>query len=316
MSKNWIKTGEHISTVLTTFSVNREEFKVTANDGYTIAPQKILRCFRLTNQEKVVLLELYSLMGNAQGYAFPSHNYLALHLGKKSFNSVKGALGSLKQKGFIYWKTGGGDLGTNHYYPQDLYSNPYLILSEATYYFISKVLDKYRVEISYDKLFGSILEFIEMPSKVLETNQDIYGAYLAYLHSHPKMRKTKLLYLEYFYTLADIVEKSSGKQISISWEDVLPNVEWEEIDDPPMLVIAPHQTNDNFSVVSQLEEEGRRKYENGELVGEEYEQDEEGCQCGRCEEKGCFTVSVPQWRYAVDKWVEKQIRESIQSEGA
>ena len=89
---------------------NNEDMIMTSNHDYVIAPQKILRCFRLNEIEKLVLFELLSYMGE-KDYAFPSHKRLAFKLGKKSVSSIKKALNSLKDKGFIKWSKGGGDIG-------------------------------------------------------------------------------------------------------------------------------------------------------------------------------------------------------------
>ncbi|MGF0471633.1 helix-turn-helix domain-containing protein [Lysinibacillus fusiformis] len=88
---------------------NNEDMIMTSNHAYVIAPQKIIRCFRLNEIEKLVLLELLSL--GEKDCAFPSHKRLAFKLGGKSVSSIKKALNSLKDKGFIKWSKGDGDIG-------------------------------------------------------------------------------------------------------------------------------------------------------------------------------------------------------------
>ncbi len=158
---------------------NNTEIVMTANHGYVVAPQKILRCYRLSDFEKLLLLELLSYMGE-NNYAFPSHKRLAFKLGKKSVSSIKKALNSLKDKGFITWTKGRGDIGSNRYYLSELTVNPYIILSEFVHYFVERILEKYRNEISYESIYGPILSLVEKQTFDLET-QDVYGICLNHL---------------------------------------------------------------------------------------------------------------------------------------
>jgi len=67
---------------LTTFATENGNIRMAANRGFVITPQKVLRCFRLNDIEKILLLEMVSYMG-VNDYAFPSHKRLAFKLGKK-----------------------------------------------------------------------------------------------------------------------------------------------------------------------------------------------------------------------------------------
>lgn len=162
---------------LSNFAMDNEKLKMAANKGFVIAPQKIIRCFRLI--EKLLLLEILSYMG-ANDYAFPSHKRLAFKLGKKSTASIKNALKSLKDKGFIDWSSGGGDMGTNHYVLMDLHYNPYIIMSEFTHFFVEEILADYRSEISYEDIYLTVLETVEKPKNARDED-DQYGICIDWL---------------------------------------------------------------------------------------------------------------------------------------
>lgn len=172
--------GKTIPEYLSTFAQdNNEGIAMTSNHGYVIAPQKILRCFRLNEIEKLLLLELLSYMGD-NDFAYPSHKRLAFKLGKKSVSSIKKALTSLKEKGFITWSKGGGDTGSNHYRLTELRLNPYIILSEFVHFFVECILKKYRNEISYETIYGSVLHLVEKKGTDKEI-PDVYGVCLEQL---------------------------------------------------------------------------------------------------------------------------------------
>jgi Helix-turn-helix domain len=199
-------------------SLKEKKLKVSSNHGYTIAPQKVIRCFRLSELEKLILLELFSYLGR-NGYAFPSHNYLALKLGKKSTSSVKNALKSLKLKGMLYWYHGGGDFGTNHYYIPDLSKSPYLILSEATHFYIDTVLKEYRNKISYNKLYGTILNFVEKPKCDLNTANDPYGLVIKHLQEYPHEENSYEFYSIFLTLLNDEIYNKTSFDIEIDWNE-------------------------------------------------------------------------------------------------
>lgn len=199
--KNKMDKHENIGIpyYLSVFAQDKEQIKMAANKGYVIAPQKIIRCFRLNDIEKVLLLELLSYMG-ANDYAFPSHKRLAFKLGKKSTASIKNALRSLKDKGFIDWRKGGGDIGSNRYTLNDLYSNPYLIISEFTHFFVEEILDAHRDEISYEDIYSTVLEIAEKPKNTREAN-DPYGICIDWLFKDINLRDR----LDMYWLFGDIL---------------------------------------------------------------------------------------------------------------
>jgi hypothetical protein len=194
---------------LVDLSTDCGKLKLTSNHGYVVAPQKIMRCFRLTDFEKLLLLDLLSFMGNKE-YAFPSHKYLAIRHGKKSVTSIKETLNALYDKGFLKWSKGGGDLGTNHYKITDLFFNPYIVMSEATYYFIDCLLYEYRSILSYEKLYGSVQAFINVSKTVEGTESDKYSIYLKHLKNFPKDRDNYTFYQNYLANLLYFIEESNG----------------------------------------------------------------------------------------------------------
>lgn len=198
---------------LSAFAQDKEKIKMTANRGYVIAPQKIIRCFRLNDIEKVLLLELLSYMG-ANDYAFPSHKRLAFKLGKKSTASIKNALKSLKDKGFIDWRKGGGDIGSNRYTLNDLYSNPYLIMSEFTHFFVEEILGAHRDEISYENIYSTVLEIAEKPKGVKITD-DPYGICIDWLFKDRNLRDQIDMYWLFGDILRCKIGECSGSLIEI-----------------------------------------------------------------------------------------------------
>jgi Helix-turn-helix domain len=216
-NKEFFKNANDITDFALDGTSKKNTLKVTSNHGFTIAPQKIIRCFRMRELEKIVLLELFSYIGRS-GYAFPSHNYLALKLGKKSTSSVKSALKSLREKGFIDWSHGGGDFGTNHYYITDLTKSPYIILSEATHYFIKEVLRDYRNRISYVKLYGTILDYVEKPKSEINTDQDHYGLVMQHLEKYPQEREFPEFYSTFLTCLNNEIYNKTSFLIDIDWK--------------------------------------------------------------------------------------------------
>lgn len=198
---------------LSTFAQDKEKIKMTVNRGYVIVPQKIIRCFRLNDIEKVLLIEILSYMG-ANDYAFPSHKRLAFKLGKKSTASIKNALKSLKEKGFIDWRKGGGDIGSNRYTLCDLYSNPYLIMSEFTHFFVEEILHDYRDEISYEDIYSTVLEIAEKP-KGAEVTNDPYGICIDWLFKDRNLRDQIDMYWLFGDILRCKMEECSGSLIKI-----------------------------------------------------------------------------------------------------
>jgi predicted transcriptional regulator len=211
-----LKEGQTIAEGLTCFATDNREIPISKNRGYSIAPQKILRCYRLSDLEKLLLIDLFSYMGKKK-YAYPSHNYLALKLGKKSKSSVKKALNSLQGKGFIYWEKGGGDLGTNKYWVSDLSHNPYIIMSEATHFITDMLITKYRSEIQYEKLYGAILSYVEPPESRLNEESDFYGEFIRHLTIYPKDKNCFQLYCMYSDLVISYLEQKLGRHILNGW---------------------------------------------------------------------------------------------------
>ncbi|MBU8880618.1 helix-turn-helix domain-containing protein [Bacillus sp. FJAT-29790] len=195
---------------LATFATGNGSIRMVANRGYVIAPQKILRCYRLNDIEKILLLEVISYMG-VNNYAFPSHKRLAFKLGKKSTASIKNGLKSLKEKGFIHWSKGGGDLGTNHYRLSDLYSNPYIIMSEFTHFFVEEILDAHRGEISYEDIYSTVLQIVEKTKSIGDAD-DPYGICIDWLFKDINLRDR----LDMYWLFGDILMYNISLRSNIS----------------------------------------------------------------------------------------------------
>jgi hypothetical protein len=219
---NWFdKRDENTAETLTIFSTDpNRQLGLQRNKGFTIAPQKILRCFRLSDSEKLLLLDLFSYLGKSP-FAFPSHNTLTFGLGKKGTGSIKAALNSLRDKKFIWWDKGGGDLGTNHYKVHDLYTNPFVIMSELTHFYKDIVLFFYRSNISYENLYGPILDIVSIPKSKQLSENDVYGMYIKTLLDEPESNHDVGFILHYFTTLDNHIKSQSNAEICIDWNDVV-----------------------------------------------------------------------------------------------
>ncbi|MFD1735413.1 hypothetical protein ACFSCX_02450 [Bacillus salitolerans] len=213
-NKSW--KAQSITDKLTDIALEQNKM-LAANKGYVISPQKIIRCSRVSDLEIRLLQELMSLMGGIN-YAFPGHKRLAYKLRKKSTTSIKKALTALRDKGFIEWQIGGGDLGTNHYRVKNLFYNPYLIMSEATDYCVEIILEKYRGVIQYEELYGAIMDFMEPRKDIIDTEADIYGLYIKHLFDFPEDRDCPNLYITYCDRLSDHIESRTGIPIDILWD--------------------------------------------------------------------------------------------------
>lgn len=105
--------------------------------GFTIVPQKLSRCYGLTEYEKLILIDLWAYMGDNHK-CFPSHESIARNVGCSS-KTVERHIGSLEEKKLIM--IGRGQRNHTYYLPNDLHKNPYIMLSEKTHEFVSEVRD-------------------------------------------------------------------------------------------------------------------------------------------------------------------------------
>jgi predicted transcriptional regulator len=214
--KPLLKQSQNIAEGVTSFATDSTEMPISKNKGYAIAPQKILRCYRLSDLEKLLLSDLFSYMGERK-YAYPSHNYLALKLGKKSKSSIKKALNSLQEKGFIYWEQGGGDVGTNKYWVSDLNHNPYIVMSELNHFIIDLLVTIYRNEIPYEKLYGAVLDFIELPESQRNGESDFYGEFIRHLTMYPKDKDSFQFYSLFSDLVVSYLEQKLDRYVLDGW---------------------------------------------------------------------------------------------------
>jgi hypothetical protein len=122
---------------------------------------------------------------------------------------------------------GGADKGTNRYYVKDLYYNPYIIMSEATFHCIEVILEVYRGLISYEALYGAVQRFCTGK----EDGTSIYGEYINHLFQNPADRDLPNLYSTYCDRLSDYIEEQTGFPINIIWETHFINLFEEKLTD-------------------------------------------------------------------------------------
>lgn len=117
--------------------IAKESTFTDQHKGFTIVPQKFIRCYGLTEYEKLILIDLWSYMGDKH-LCFPSLGTIARNVGCSS-KTVERHMETLESKELIHINKS----QRNHVYylPNDLHKNPYLLLSEKTHEFINKVKD-------------------------------------------------------------------------------------------------------------------------------------------------------------------------------
>ncbi|MET3208167.1 UNVERIFIED_CONTAM: biotin operon repressor [Paenibacillus sp. PvR008] len=109
------------------------------NRYYIPYPHMIRKCYALSMNERGVLLDILSYLGENEE-AFPSQETIASNLGI-SESTVKSAVTTLENKGFIKTVRRRGHV--NRYRIYDLESNPYIAYSEAAHYFLRYYQPKY-----------------------------------------------------------------------------------------------------------------------------------------------------------------------------
>ncbi len=103
--------------------------------GYTIAPHKIHRCFGLTPEERMILIDLFGFMGDNH-MCFPSQETIARNIGCSS-KTVGRRITALVSKKLILVSS--RQKNHRYYLPKDLDTNPYILMSEKTHEFIREV---------------------------------------------------------------------------------------------------------------------------------------------------------------------------------
>ncbi|MDU2240441.1 MAG: helix-turn-helix domain-containing protein [Paenibacillus sp.] len=109
------------------------------NQYYIPYPHMIRKCYALSMNERGVLLDILSHLGQNEE-AFPSQETIASNLGI-SESTVKSAVTTLEQKGFIKTVRRRGHV--NRYRVNNLENNPYIAYSEAAHYFLRYYQPKY-----------------------------------------------------------------------------------------------------------------------------------------------------------------------------
>lgn len=223
--KPWTCEDGTIAENLTDFALgNHIGYLIHSNNGYVIAPQKILCCYRLNELEKDLLLLLASYMGNSSKVAFPSHETLAFKLGKKSATSIKTALGTLKTYKFIDWESGSSTSQSNRYFLMDLNMNALIILSETVQFVRDIIVKCYGNKISIEVLDSTILKFIETSRDKWFSEEDIFGDYIKKLQDNIGVIYTNFMF-NFYGDFIESIEKTFDEvnldNVNVIWEDVL-----------------------------------------------------------------------------------------------
>lgn len=189
------------------------EITTTANLGYVYTPNCIRRCLRLSQEEKLLLFEIYSLYNENKGYAFPTQQTLAMYLGVTS-SSVSKSLKKLEEKEFI--QSWGRKGKKKRYRPRlDIHTKPYMILSE-TFHFATKIINE-KVPEDIDGNWGNkLLQFVNVSKKDEFTERDPYGRLLNDFHPNSSIDELLTLITEYVSQLFSIT-------LEINWKEEIAN---------------------------------------------------------------------------------------------
>ncbi|MED1876950.1 helix-turn-helix domain-containing protein [Brevibacillus borstelensis] len=187
---------------------------IVGNLGYVIAPNCVRRCLRLSQEEKLLLLEIYSHYNEDKHYAYPTQQTLAMFLGISSA-TVSKHLKKLEEKGFI--KSRGRKGVRKKYYPSfDLHRNPYLVLSEL-FHFATKVISN-KIPDSFSGDWGNLLlQFVNVINKEEFTKTDTYGKYLRLLGTD--VLGDESIRYDFLKEVNSYLETLTGVHIEINWEE-------------------------------------------------------------------------------------------------
>ncbi|WIF99373.1 MULTISPECIES: hypothetical protein [Pontibacillus] len=100
----------------------------------------------------------------------------------------------------------------------DLYKNPYIVLSEAVQYFVDKILASFSNRIPYEKLYGAMLNFVQVPKSQLYTEDDLYGTFINHLIDNPYEKDCLPMYIDLFMCLFNVLN-DNGYYIDDEWRE-------------------------------------------------------------------------------------------------
>lgn len=127
--KNHKAANEYMDTVC-------QESRLTSrHKGYTKVPHKILRCYGLSDYEKLILIDIIAYMSD-KNLCYPTIETMARDVGCSS-KSIERHVAGLSEKKLILISQ---DRKNNTYHlPSYLHTHPYLLMSEKTHEFIGNV---------------------------------------------------------------------------------------------------------------------------------------------------------------------------------
>jgi len=196
-----------------------EQIKVAGNLGYVVAPNSIRRCFRLSQEERLLLIEIYNLYNDEKGCAFPTQQTLAMYLGVTA-STISKLLAKLEEKKFI--KSYGKKGKRKKYVPFfDLRSNPYYILSEATHFATKKISEKASDKL--DSNWGNkFIQFINVSKSKEFTDSDPYGSLILKFHSDPNVLD------ELFSLITEYISSVENCELNINWKSEISKLSEKE----------------------------------------------------------------------------------------
>ncbi|MDO7908900.1 helix-turn-helix domain-containing protein [Paenibacillus sp. JX-17] len=114
--------------------VAKESNFTEQHKGYTIVPQKLHRCYGLSEYEKLIFIDIIAYMSD-KSQCYPTMEMLARNIGCSS-KTVERHIGILADKKLILVSQ---SKNNTYYLPNYMHVHPYLLLSEKTHEFIRGV---------------------------------------------------------------------------------------------------------------------------------------------------------------------------------
>jgi DNA-binding transcriptional regulator YhcF (GntR family) len=198
------------------------KLEISGNIGYVITPNCIRRCLRVSQEEKLLLFEIYSFYNDEKGSAYPTQTTLAMYVGTTP-STVTKHLKTLEEKGFI--KSRGGRGRKKQYFPSfELHSNPYILVSEW-FHFASKAINMHIYDSAKNEIAAHLTRYINVRKCDEFTSKDQYGRFIT-LAKHNNLNEVRS---EFLNNLTNYLSVSLGMSLTINWQLEINNLKEKRI---------------------------------------------------------------------------------------
>jgi hypothetical protein len=199
-----------------------ENVVMKSNLGYVITPNIIRRCFRLSQEEKMILFEIYSHYNESAKSAYPTQQHLAFCLGTTA-GMISKNLRILEKKGFVKII---GKMKKRYVPLMNLHDNPFIVLTDW-FVFAVKTIIKHDLEILGGDWADKMLQIVNIRQKKEYSQDDLYGEYLGKLQDGLSSKET--LRMEFMIAISKHVEDMTGVKLEIDWEAEIQKQKQKEV---------------------------------------------------------------------------------------